>query len=436
MHLPSLRKRRTAALAALTTSAALALTACGSAGATAAQQTGGPVTLTVSLFGTFGYQETGLFTEYEKQHPGVTITYDSTQSEDAYWPALQTRLASGKGASDVQGIEVGRIADVVANEQELWTDLRSTPAGTAVAGYVPWKEKAATTKDGAVLGLGTDIGPMALCYRSDLLAKAGLPTDPAALAAAMPTWQSYLDLGAKYKAAAPAGSAWTDSAGGLYNAIVAGDQEIYYDASGALVYATNPAVKQAFDTAAKAGASGLTAKLEQFVDPGWDAGFGSGSFATIACPSWMIGYIKGKAGAAGADKWNVTTLPGGQGANWGGSYLAIPAASQHKQQAAELIAWLTAPAQQARLFEKVGNFPSTTGGIAQVATATDPYFADAPIGKIYSSAAQTAPVQILGPDDGVLKKVITKALLSVEANGVSPADAWTAARQAAKQQIG
>ena len=38
----------------------------------------------------------------------------------------------------------------------------------------------------------------------------------------------------------------------------------------------------------------------------------------------MIGYIKGKAGDAGAGKWNVTTLPGGAGGNWGGSYLADP----------------------------------------------------------------------------------------------------------------
>jgi cellobiose transport system substrate-binding protein len=434
MHLPSPRGRAALALA---TSAVLAVTACGSGSTPAAQQqAGGPVELTVSLFGTFGYQESGLFTAYEKQHPGVTIKYDSTQSEDAYWPALQTRLASGKGASDVQGIEVARIADVVANQQDLWTDLRDTPAAASVAGYLPWKEKAATTKDGAVLGLGTDIGPMALCYRSDLLAKAGLPTEPAALAAQLPSWQAYLDLGAKYRAAAPSGSAWTDSAGGLYNAIVSGEQKIYYDEAGTLVYATNPAVRSAFDTAATAATSGLTAKLEQFTDPGWDAGFGSGTFATIACPSWMIGYIKGKAGDAGAARWNVTALPGGKGANWGGSYLAIPAAGQHKQQAAELIAWLTAPEQQAMLFQKVGNFPSTTAGIAQVATATDPYFAGAPIGKIYSSAAQAAPVQILGPDDGVLKKVMSKALLSVETNGVAPADAWNAAQQAAKQQIG
>src|SRR4029079_7390176 len=194
------------------------------------------------------------------------------------------------------------------------------------------------------------IGPMALCYRSDLLGKAGLPTDPATLAAQASTWPDYLALGEKQRASAPAGSAWTDSAGGLYNAIVSGEQKIYYDASGTLVYADNPAVKQAFDTAAGAASTLLTATPQHVVDPGWDAGFGSGTFATIACPSWMIGYIKGKAGDAGAGKRNGTALAGGRGANWGGSYLAIPAASPHKEQAAKLITWLTAPEQQARLF--------------------------------------------------------------------------------------
>ena len=103
-------------LAAMVAGVALAVSACGGPGGSAPQAAAGPVELTVSLFGTFGYQETGLFAEYEKQNPGVTIKYDSTQSEDAYWPALQTRLASGKGSSDVQGIEVARIADVVSNQ--------------------------------------------------------------------------------------------------------------------------------------------------------------------------------------------------------------------------------------------------------------------------------------------------------------------------------
>ena len=426
---------RASALAAVVGAAALVLTAC-AGGASAPTAAAGPVELKVSLFGTFGYDETGLFRKYEATHPGVKISYESTQGEDKYWPALQTRLASGSGVADVQGIEVSRISDVTANQGDKWTDLRATPAKDSIGGYLDWKEPAATTKDGAVLGLGTDIGPTGICYRSDLLAKAGLPTDPTALAAQMPTWDAFLTLGAKYKAAAPAGSAWHDSAGGLYNAIISTQKEIYYDAAGKLVYATNPAVKSAFDTAAGAAQGGLTAKLEQFVDPGWDQGFSSGTFATIACPSWMIGYIKGKAGDGGKDKWNVTALPGGAGGNWGGSYLAIPAASQHKDEAATLIAWLTAPEQQATVFTSVGNFPSTTGAIDKIKGATDPYFSGAPIGKIFSSAAESSPVQILGPEDGVVKSALVQSLLSVETSGASPADAWKAAGSKISNQVG
>jgi cellobiose transport system substrate-binding protein len=427
---------RVTALIATGAAATLILGACGSGPAQPAQQTTGPITLSVSLFGTFGYDEVGLFKEYEASHPGITITYESTQGEDKYWPALQTRLTSGSGVSDIQGIEVGRIADVVTNSSKYWTDLRGTPAAANAGGYVSWKEPEATTSGGAVLGMGTDIGPLAICYRTDLLGQAGLPTDPAALSAQLPSWDAYLALGAKYKAAAPKGSSWLDSAGGLYNTMVSTGKEIYYDSGGKVVVDTNPAVRTAFDRAAGAARDGLTAKLDQFVDPGWDAGFGSGAFATIECPAWMLGYIKGKAGDAGSGKWNVTALPGGQGGNWGGSYLGIPASSPHKAQAGELIAWLTAPAQQTRVFQAKGNFPSTTAGISSIASTTDPYFTNAPIGKIFSDSATAAPVQLLGPEDGTIKNIMTRALLSVETNGVSPADAWNTAVRQVKDQVG
>lgn len=431
------RSRAAVAVAAMT-AGALALSACGDGPSedSAAADGDGKTTLTVSLFGTFGYEESGLFEQYMAENPDIRIEYESTQGEDKYWPALQTKLNSGSGTADVQGIEVARISEVTANQADLWTDLRETAAADRIGDYVGWKADAATTADGRVLGLGTDIGPMALCYRSDLFEEAGVPSDPDELAARLGSWEDFIALGEEFQAGAPEGTAFHDSAGGLYNAIVSTEEQIYYDQGGELVLESNPAVRRAFDLAAQAGQSGLTARLEQFVDPSWDGGFGSGTFASIACPSWMIGYIKGKAGDAGAGKWNITTLPGGQGGNWGGSYLGIPAVSEHREEAAALIAWLTDAEQQATVFANVGNFPSNTGAIDLVADTTDDYFNGAPIGEIFSSSAANAPTQILGPGDGVAKNALVQALLSVEANGVNPDDAWQAGVTQTVGQLG
>jgi len=424
-------------------SAALALTACGgdsgsssstdSGGDTSSE--GGDVELTVSLFGTFGYEESGLFEAYEASHPGVTIAYESVQQEDEYWPALQTRLNAGSGVADVYGIEVGRIRDVANNQADKWVDLTTTAAGDQLAKFPDWKTAAATTEDGKVLGMGTDIGPMAICYRSDLLEQAGLPTDPADLAAEMGSWEDYVALGKEFQAGAPEGTAWTDASSGLYNSIISTESEIYYDEAGELIWDSNEAVKNAFDLAAQAGTDGLTANVQQF-SPEWNQGFVSGSFATLACPSWMIGYIKGQAGDAGSGQWNVTGLPGGAGGNWGGAYLAIPTASEHQEAAAELVAWLTAGEQQAAVFENVGNFPSNTDGIAAVGDVTDDYFSGAPIGEIFGAVAEAAPTQILGDDDGVIKNQLSRALDSVVANGVDPAAAWETAATDISNEIG
>jgi ABC-type glycerol-3-phosphate transport system substrate-binding protein len=41
-----------------------------------------------------------------------------------------------------------------------------------------WKYDHGTTKDGKLLGYGTDIRPLAMCYRKDMLQAAGQPSDP------------------------------------------------------------------------------------------------------------------------------------------------------------------------------------------------------------------------------------------------------------------
>ncbi|HEY9367108.1 extracellular solute-binding protein [Streptomyces sp.] len=427
------RARAVVRLGAVALAGAL-LAACGSGSSGGSDGAGGEITLTVDLFGSFGYQEAGLYAEYEKLHPGVRVKQTDTEDEQDYWKSLQTRLAGGGGLADVQAVEVGRIASVTRQQADKFEDLNRYGAASLKSSFAAAKWSAATAEDGRVLGLGTDVGPEAMCYRTDLFRQAGLPTDRAALAQRWSTWDGYLELGRQYRAKAPAKSAWLDSVGSLFTVMIGQEEERYYNASGDLVYDTNPAVKTAWDTSVRAAKDGLSAELDQW-SPQWNQAFAAGSFATLPCPAWMLGYIKGQAGEGGKGKWDVAKLPGGAG-NWGGSYLTVPRAAKHKKEAYALIAWLTAPEQQAKLFRKQGNFPSSTGAIDAIADATDPYFSGAPIGRIFGEAAKAAPVQVLGVHDKNVADQITNALSEVERKGTAPDKAWSNARKGVANATG
>ena len=45
------------------------------------------------------------------------------------------------------------------------------------------------------IGLGTDVGGLAMCYRTDLFEKAGLPTDRDAVSKLWPTWDDFINVG-------------------------------------------------------------------------------------------------------------------------------------------------------------------------------------------------------------------------------------------------
>jgi cellobiose transport system substrate-binding protein len=379
-----------------------------------------PVTLQVNLFGTFGYKEAGLFDEYQQLHPNVKISFNSVEQEQNYYQALQTHLAANSGLGDIQGIEVGRIAEIVQTRSDKFVNFNDYGGAALKDNFFPWKWQEATTADGRTIGLGTDVGPMAMAYRVDLFKKSGLPTDRAEVAKLWPTWPDYVKAGQTYMAHAPANSAFMDSASGMFNAMIGASANQYYDPSGQPIYDTNPLVKDAWNLAMQAVQNKETAKLRQF-DTAWNQAFSTGAFATIAAPSWMIGYIQGQAGDKGAGKWDVTTAPGGTG-NWGGSYLAVPKASKHIDQAVDLAKWLTAPEQQVKLFLKQGSFPSSTKAIAdpQVASATNKYFNDAPIGQIFGDSAKNLPVAVLGPKDGLIKDTFSTAILRVEQQGMAP----------------
>jgi cellobiose transport system substrate-binding protein len=421
--------KRATVLVGVLAAGALITTACSSGGGGSTPSSPGPVTLRVGLFGNFGYKDAGLYKAYEKAHPNVKIVEDDVEMEANYWSALRTHLASGSGLDDIQGIEVGRIADVSGPMSSAFVDLKTLGAGSLINNWSKFKMAPATGPQGQVYGLGTDIGPMGICYRTDLFKKAGLPTDSATLSNDWATWQDYLNMGLKYTGKVP-NSAWMDDAGGMYNAVLSQSPLQYYDASHKLIIATNPAVKSAWDLSVQAAQKGLTAKLAQFGDP-WNKGFSSGSFATIACPSWMIAYIKSQAGSSGSGKWDVANTPNGGGGNWGGSYLAIPKATKHHKEAFELLKYLTNASSEVKLFQTGGIFPSNLGGQSQISSVTDSYFSNAPIGQLYGKAAAAQPQVVLGHNQGTLGTDVTNGLVAIETQHKDPAAEWQAVIQQA-----
>ncbi|MER6980779.1 ABC transporter substrate-binding protein [Streptomyces carpinensis] len=430
------RGRRAAAVTTtVLTASALLLTGCSSDDDSNASDSNGNITLKVADFGQFGYKEASLFDQYHKLHPNITVKEETTANEQDYYPRLLQQLNSGSGLGDVTGIEVGRIKEVVDTQAGKFADLSKS---INVGDWVSWKEKQATAKDGTVIGAGTDIGPMSLCYRKDLFEKAGLPTDREAVAKAVAGgWEDYIKLGEQYKKKAPSGTFFMDSASAMYNAVVSSAAQQYYDADGKPVYKDSEAVKQGWNLAAEAASKKLSGGLAQFQDP-WQAALRKGKIASMACPAWMAAQISTYSGDAYKGKWDITRAPGTTAANWGGSFLAVPKSGKHVKEATDLVKWLTAPEQQAAVFKAVGVFPSNKGAyeLASVKNATLPYFNNAPIGQIYADEAKAIPEAVLGAKDGVIKDTISTQINNMEQRGTKPDKAWKDATDTIDKAIG
>ncbi|MFC8721680.1 ABC transporter substrate-binding protein [Kitasatospora sp. NPDC057198] len=428
MRITSRPRRAALAATAILAASTLMLTACSSSGSDSGSEKADPnakITLNVGDFGTFGYVEAGLYDEYMAAHPNITIKYDTVQDGQKYWDALTTHLSSGSGLADIQAVEVGYIAQATNTLGDKFVDLGKTE-GVNPSNWLDWKSKQATTQSGSLIGLGTDIGPMAICYRTDLFQQAGLPTDREAVGKLWAgDWSKFVEAGRQYQSHAPNGTFFTDSASGLFNAVLSAQPEQYSDASGKLVYKTSAGVKTAWDLAVAASQAKISAGLRQFQDP-WNAAFANAKFATVVCPSWMTGIISKYSGDSGKGKWDVAAPP--VASNWGGAFLTVPKAGKHTKEAAALAAWLTAPEQQAKVFTKVGNLPSTVGGLQQPAVqgAKQEYFNNAPTGQIFAAAAQSIKPAPIGEQDGNVKTIITdNGILDIEEHGTDPAKAWS-----------
>ena len=427
------RRRRLAAVALAAVAVLVGASACGDDKTANAN---GNITLTVDTFGQFGYTE--LYRQYMDSHPNIRIIERGTGSNlDEYSPKLTQWLATGKGAGDIVSIEEGLLVEYKANPNNF-VNLLDYGAGDLKNNFMSWKWNQGLTADGKkLIGLGTDVGGMAMCYRRDLFAKAGLPTDRAEVSALWKTWDDYIAIGERFKAA-NTGASFLDGAPNMFNTILLqaagnGSGYHYYDLDNKLVVDSNPAVKQAWDTAMKIIAAGITGKFPQWSTE-WVTAFQKGSFATIACPAWMTGVISGNAGKDASGQWDIASVPG-NGGNWGGSFLAVPTQSKHPREAYELAKFLTSPQGQIGAFKDKGPLPSSPQALDDTAIkdATNAYFNNAPVGQIVGAGAKSLKPVYMGPRNQAVRTEVENAVRTVELGQRTPDQGWQEAVANAKK---
>jgi cellobiose transport system substrate-binding protein len=429
------RRGRTFAVAAATTLALGVTAACGSdtaaptaSGGAAANE---KVTITVQTFGggeNFAYDEA--VKAWNASHPNLQIKYVNLTDrfEDTYLPQMLQWLEAGSGAGDVIGMDEGAMG-LMASRPHYFADLSQYGLDSRKADFPEWKWNTGINKDGKLFALGTDIGGMAMCYRKDLFKKAGLPTDRDEVSKLWPDWDAYLNVGKQF-AAKVKGVGFVDGANTVYNSVLAQEagkngNQTYFDKNNQLIIDSNPGVKAAFDYVQRISTAGLTAKLRSWTEE-WNTAMQKGQFATMGCPSWMLGVISGTSGDGNKGNWDVATVPGGSG-NWGGSWLMVPAQSKHPKEAAEVLGYLTGKDAEVAAFKEGGNMPSNVQAQQDtaVADATNPYFDDAPSGKIFAaSVAQLSPV-FFGEKHAQVKAAVEEVLVGADQGSVKWNDAWT-----------
>src|SRR5262245_38064538 len=399
-----------------------------------------PVTLTVNVFGGdgFGYDE--LVKQYEKEHPNVTVDYNvvTDDYDNEYRPQLIQQLDAGSGAGDVVAIEEQGVGQMMSMS-DAWVDLSEYGLDSRESDYPAWKWELGFTSDGKLAGLGTDVGGMAMCYRTDLFKEAGLPTDRDEVAAMWQDWdgftaaaQQFIDSGVD--------ASFVDSPNQIYNIRLVqeagnGDGTSYFDHDDNYTLADSPAVQTAFDYVLELNDMGAIGPFQNWTDE-WNVAMEAGGFATMGCPAWMAGVIESTSGKQNSGNWDMAPVPGVSG-NWGGSWLAVPAQSDHPEEAAALADFLTQPSSQLAAYKAISVFPSAPEAQQNpaVADSTNAYFNDAPVGQIISDSITSFQPVYYGELHSAVRAAVEDVLYGVVEGTYSDDEAWDAFVSAGQEVV-
>lgn len=427
------RRLRSYAAAALVAGLALGTAACSKKDDNASSS-GGTTTVVLQIFGTSGLDKAAA--KFNETHTDIKIDAQAQGELKDFAPKLAQWLATGQGAGDIVMLEEGQIQQYLEQPKDF-ANLLDLGAKSLEPEFLQYKWKGGFSSDQSkLIGLGTDIGGLGMCYRKDLFEKAfGAENASREKVSAMfKTWDDYAAKGKEFKAK-NVGATWIDSATSIVQPYIMQNSDTwFYSRDNKFIGDSNPVVKKAWDYGLQLASDGLTSKLARW-SPDWDNAFKQSAFATVPCPAWMTGVISGRAGDPGKGKWNIATIPG-QSGNWGGSYLAIPKQSKHQKEAFEALKYLTTHDGALEAYKAAGPMPSSVKALDDPAfkDSKNEYFNNAPTGEIFGASVKTLKPIYLGPKHQPLwENVFEPQMQAAEQGKSTSAAAWQKATDDGKK---
>ena len=324
-----------------------------------------PRVLTVAAFPSVDKIVEAAIPAWKQRHPDVDIKVVSRQFADHH-TAMTTALSTSFYLPDVMALEVGYVGRFAQGGG--LEDLAQPPYGIGrfATQLVPYALRQATSRDGRIVGVPTDIGPGTLLVRTDVLAKAGV-----AEADLTRSWESYVAAGVKIKQAT--GAYLLAHARALKDIAirigVAPGEGLYFG-QGSRVLVDTPRFARAFELARQVRANKLDAKVSTWSNE-WSEGFKRGTLATQPTGAWLAGHLNNWLAPATKGLWRALQLPESSYVAFGGSFLSIArgAPAANKPLAWELIQLLTLDRErQLAAFKSQDAFP------ALLSTYDDPFF--------------------------------------------------------------
>jgi multiple sugar transport system substrate-binding protein len=336
-----------------------------------AQQSQGPVVLHFWAMGREGEVVRDLLADFERTHPDIRIDVQQLP-----WTAAQEKLQTafaGDVTPDLCQLGVTWIAQFAALGALAPLQERAAhSAAVAAADYFdgPWS---ANRIGGALYGVPWYVDTRLLFYRRDLLAKVGFDHPPR-------DWTEWTRMMAALKRRSP------DTYGvvlplnefePLLALALQQDAPLLRDGDRYGNF-RSPDFRRTLAFYAGLFSHGWAPRVTNTqISNVWDE-FGKGYFSFYISGPWNIGEFKRRLPASEQDTWMTAPLPGpnGPGASIaGGSSLVVFERSKHKEEAWQVIEYLSRPDVQLRFYEMTGNLPPRRSAWEDSRLAHDRYAA-------------------------------------------------------------